>query len=90
MHDFSDLKRCVEKQLTAFAKIIEKEFPDTDPLRRLLSKNMIKHFSEEAPADRDEFESEIPEYIREVIDSKEKNKYLVTVLNIINDCIENS
>lgn len=89
MHDFSDLKKCIEKQLNAFAIIIGKEFPDTEPVRRLLSKNMIKHLAEEAPADRDEFESEIPEYIREVIDSKEKNKYLVTVLNIINDCIEN-
>ena len=88
MHDWTNLENCIEKQLTNFAKIIEKEFPDTDYRRRLLSPNMIKHFSEEAPADDDEFHSEIPNYLIEVIDTREKNKYLVTVLNIINSCIE--
>ena len=63
-------------------------FPKTDTRRRLLSPRMIELFASKYPTTKSEYLSEIPEFMREVVDKHEENKYLTSVLDIISNDVE--
>ncbi|MFC3151054.1 DUF4011 domain-containing anti-phage protein Hhe [Litoribrevibacter euphylliae] len=63
--------------------IIRKEFPDTEPTRRLLRADMLKFLCSEKPIDYDEFTECIPGYLRAHTSSDEAGKFLGDVLEII-------
>lgn len=73
------------EKLELFDKeVISQEFPKTDPLKKLLRREMIEQLVEKLPTSRAEFQEFIPRYLRTETMNYEA-KYLDDVLKIIAD-----
>ena len=63
--------------------IIEREFPDTPPTKRLLRNEMLEMLDSQRPIDLDDFSELIPNYLRTHTSTKEAAMFLGDVLEII-------
>jgi very-short-patch-repair endonuclease len=67
------------------ASVIQAEFPDTEPHRRLLRDDMIIRLVADRPTSIDDFSVYVPGYLRSNTCPKEAAKFLGDVLEIISD-----
>lgn len=65
--------------------VIQAEFPDTEPHRRLLRDDMIARLVSEKPTSVDDFSVYVPGYLRTNTCPKEAASFLADVLEIISD-----
>jgi len=82
---YMNLNVNLDEKLTRFNKeLVEKNFPKTDPGKKLLRPAMVEALVNYEPLSMAEFTQSIPLYLRDNIDSDEASEYLNSVINLIN------
>lgn len=76
-----------EKLVRFNEEIIQREFPDTPPNKRLLRPAMLEAFLEFTPTSKYEFLETVPSYLRQATEGRE-GKYIEQVFDIINASLE--
>lgn len=81
-----DRHASLKERLERFGiNVIQREFPDTEPHRRLLREDMIARLVADKPTSIDDFSVYVPGYLRTNTCPKEAARFLGDVLEIISD-----
>ena len=85
-HDESDSREILQRALEGFNReVILKNFPNTDPGKRLLRPEMTKEILTHMPESKTEFLELIPLNLRQCTDGTENRVFLDRVIEIVND-----
>ena len=85
-HDESDSREKLQRALEGFnSEVILKNFPNTDPGKRLLRPEMTKEILTHMPESKTEFLELIPLNLRQCTDGTENRVFLDRVIEIVNE-----
>ena len=82
--EYMNLNENLYEKLSRFNKeVVERNFPNTDPEKKLLRPSLVEALINYKPSSKTEFTETMPVYLTNNIDSDEASEYLDSVINLI-------